>query len=328
MGTGEIILVEHYKSLPAKIDEFERTVQSLAHSLYHFQAGITDVKVCHPCCGEVCFIITFLTKEDMENFQNGPERDARRALEGLVVNAEPSFQTSGCLMPAAPSLKCLLDYLKKNVHGTNHTEHDVRAVQKTLEKWYPRRCEYEKYIHWDPSDPLKYTRNLVFRNEHMDVILMCWPPGARSSIHDHDSSSCWVVAVEGQVHEVQYAVPCFDRQFVARELRSPTGATGRAGRLRQIGAAALEPGVCSSSYANNEIGLHRVENRRRYPPTPPRTRPLKHMKIFAETGEVRAGDGRGALPVRGRRGRRGGGRARGRGGRCAGRGRLEPDQCR
>jgi len=58
-----------------------------------------------------------------------------------------------------------------------------------------------------PERPTKYTRNLIFGNEHFDCILMCWPAGAVSSIHDHEESSCWVVAVEGTVHEVQFGMP-------------------------------------------------------------------------------------------------------------------------
>ena len=95
-------------------------------------------------------------------------------------------------MPAAHSLNSLLAYLKKNVVGTNHTEHNVLEVKRELGKWYPRPQEYEKYIIWNENDPSKYTRNLVFKNENMEVLLMCWPGKSQSTIHDHDKSSCWV----------------------------------------------------------------------------------------------------------------------------------------
>mmetsp|Transcript_4061 Transcript_4061/g.5213 ORF Transcript_4061/g.5213 Transcript_4061/m.5213 type:complete len:359 (+) Transcript_4061:231-1307(+) len=288
LGTGEIVHIVSFKSVPDKIEEFERTIQSLAQSLYHFQSGITDIRVCHPSCGEVCFIITFLTKQDVEKFQNGPEQDAHLALKGLIEDGKPKFEMSGCLMPEAHTLKSLLSYLERNVCGSSHDLHDVRSVQKEMQKWFPRKSEYEKYVHWDLCEPKKYTRNLVFHNENMDVILMCWPAGAVSTIHDHDVSSCWVLAVEGCVHEVQYALPQLDRKFIETEMRNPTGAIGRCGQLKMINEAKLEPGVCSSSYANNDIGIHRVENRTDqyaytlhvYAP------PLTKMKIFKESGEV------------------------------------------
>ena len=95
-------------------------------------------------------------------------------------------------MPAAHSLNSLLAYLKSNVVGKSHTEHNVLQVKRELGKWYPRPNEYEKYVMWNENDPSKYTRNLVFKNENMEVLLMCWPGNSQSTIHDHDQSSCWV----------------------------------------------------------------------------------------------------------------------------------------
>jgi len=290
MGTGEIVHIISYKALPSKIEEFECKAQSMANCLYHMQSGITDIRVCHPKCGEVIFVITFLSKRDQEMFQDGPQRDGEKAFEGLVEKGdkETMIQMTGCLMPAAHTLKSLLAYLKMNVIGSSHNEHDVRSIQKELSKWYPRPSEFEKYVHWDDKDPNKYTRNLIFSNVNMDVILMCWPPGSKSSIHDHDESSCWVVMVEGSIVEVQYGMPQVDRKFIETEMRNPSGAVGRCGKLRILNEAKLDPGGCTSSYANNDIGIHRVENRTTRPAYTLHVYapPLQKMKIFKETGEV------------------------------------------
>ena len=85
--------------------------------------------------------------------------------------------------------------------------------------WFPRPSEWKPLV--DSSDMVEanqYTRHLVYGNEHMDVILMYWPAGSRSTIHDHEDSSCWVNIVEGTVHEVQYAVPRLDRKFLEAEV--------------------------------------------------------------------------------------------------------------
>ena len=47
-----------------------------------------------------------------------------------------------------------------------------------MEEWFPRESEYQKHITLCPDNPMKYTRNLIFGNEHFDCILMCWPAGA------------------------------------------------------------------------------------------------------------------------------------------------------
>lgn len=307
MGTGEVVHVLSYRSAPGKIEDFERVVQGLARCLYNMEAAVTDVRVCHPCCGEVVFIITFITRPALEKFIEGPQQGFEESLVGLVDVPENApgrarrprsnstassslavFSASGTLMPSAHTLGSLVDYLKKNVKGNDHSAHDVRAVSKELERWFPRPSEYTKYINLDKANPKKYTRNLIYGNEHFDCILMCWPAGAMSSIHGHDKSSCWVNVVEGTVHEVQYALPQLDKKFLEAEKNDPASAVGYCGRLKVVNVAKLDTGGVVGTYANNDVGVHRVENRSDklactlhiYAP------PLRKMKIFNEDGRV------------------------------------------
>lgn len=286
-GTGEIVHVIHWAAKDGCVDAFECKVQCLANSLYGFETGVTDVRICHPKVGEVCFILTFLSRADLELFQKGPQRKAEKCLLGII--RDDSFRCTGTLMPAAHTLSSLLQFLKKNVTGSHFRKHDYRRVTKEMRRWYPRDSEYGKYVHFDIKNPKTYTRNLVFHNEHMDVILMCWPSGVVSSIHDHDSSSCWVVVVEGVVHEVQYLPPVYDRRFIESEMRNPTGARGKCSVLKQANVAKLSVGGVTSSYVNNDQGLHRIENRTEKPAYTLHVYapPLRKMKIFdAEKSQV------------------------------------------
>mmetsp|Transcript_11730 Transcript_11730/g.21373 ORF Transcript_11730/g.21373 Transcript_11730/m.21373 type:complete len:367 (+) Transcript_11730:123-1223(+) len=292
LGTGEVIHVLAYTARFDKINEFEFVVQGLARCLYTMESAVTDVRVCHPCCGEVVFIVTFVSKAALSRFCTGPQKTFEEQLEGLISTGDdgkkPSFQRSGTMMPAAHTLDSLLDFLKANVKGDDHTAHDVRTVSKEIERWFPRPSEYEQYISVDPSNPTKYTRNVVHTDENMDVILMCWPAGCKSSIHDHDASSCWVTVVEGEVHEVQYQLPRLDRKFLEAEQKDPANAIGTCGQLKIVNTACLDTGGVTGTYANNDIGIHRVENRSDklscslhiYAP------PLRKMKIFDEEGNV------------------------------------------
>eukprot|EP00729_Bicosta_minor_P015503 gene15503-32884_t len=261
MGTQEVVHFRSFKSVPGKVDDFELKVQGITKQLYSLEAGITDVRVAHPQCGEINFIITFLTKCDLEKFNKtgGPGYIIFQSLAPLVDGGKPKYESSGTLMPAVHTLASLLDYLKDNVKGTCYGDHDVAAIKCELKNWFSRRQEFEKYVHWDSSNPKKYTRNVIFKNEHMDVLLMCWPPHSKSAIHDHDASSCFVLQVEGTIHEVQYAIPALDKTFLAREMKDPTGAVGRCGALRELSTTVMRTG--NVQYANNELALHRVENR-------------------------------------------------------------------
>eukprot|EP00940_MAST-03C_sp_MAST-3C-sp2_P001596 g1596.t1 len=307
MGTGEIVHIISYTALPGKLEDFEEVVQDIARSLYDFKSGITDVRVCHPRCGQVCFVLTFISRKDFENFKDGPQAIAETKMLGIVAPTEQKvvalspikshlacaskdFSATGTLMPACHTLQSLLTFLKANVTGGSHKAHDVRHISREMAKWYPRPSEYQKYVHWNEKNPRQYTRNLIFHNDQMDVILMCWPAGSVSTIHDHDESSCWVVVVEGEAYEVQYTMPCVDRKFIESEMKNPTGARGRCGPLRVCNEAKLSTFGTTSTYANNEIGIHRVENRSMS--TPAITLhvyapPLKKLKIYdANTNEV------------------------------------------
>lgn len=276
-----------FAAKPDSVDSFERTVQRLAFDLHHLERGVSDVRVMHPRCGEATFCITLLDREQSARFE---EQIKPRMLRVLYeVATPPTFLGTGTLMPQAHSLGSLLAAIRQQLNGAAHyAEHNVDGVKRELAKWFPRRAEFEPFVSWS-SEPGRYTRNLVYSSPEMEVLLMCWPAGSRSTIHCHDSSSCWVAAVEGEVHEVQYSLPLLDRQFLRRALSAPEGASGQCGALRVVNVTSMgTPGGPQTTYANNELGIHRIENRSGeaaitmhfYAPR------LRRMKVFRETGEV------------------------------------------
>ena len=50
----------------------------------------------------------------------------------------------------------------------------------------------------------RYARNLVFKDPHFEVLVLCWRPGQRSPIHDHGSSICGVYTVDGVLSADNY----------------------------------------------------------------------------------------------------------------------------
>lgn len=285
MGTGEQVHILSYTAQEGRVDEFEHRVQAFAFEMLDQQRGVTDVRVCHPKCGEVAFVVTLVSKAEGEAFHRSMVPRLSKSLADVVVGGEPSFSRAGSLMPRAHTLDSLLDYLRPALSGRHYSEHDTAAVRAELGKWFPRRSEYERFVHWDADNPEKYTRNVVYSSEDMEVLLMCWPPHTVSSIHCHDGSSCWVAAVEGVVHEVQYVEPAYDKSFIASQLKDPTGAVGACGELRVLNVQPLGmPATPTTAYTNNSIGLHRIENRTDRPAITlhvyaPR---LRKMKIFRE----------------------------------------------
>ena len=49
-----------------------------------------------------------------------------------------------------------------------------------------------------------YGRNLVYHHPDFEIILMCWQPQQKSSIHDHDNSLCLMKCLAGELKEQRY----------------------------------------------------------------------------------------------------------------------------
>jgi cysteine dioxygenase len=49
-----------------------------------------------------------------------------------------------------------------------------------------------------------YTRNLVFRDEQIEVMALCWQPGQRTVIHTHNGQLGWMSVEQGAVAVINY----------------------------------------------------------------------------------------------------------------------------
>jgi len=69
----------------------------------------------------------------------------------------------------------------------------------------------ERFCFW--SDRF-YTRNLVFKDERFEVMVLCWEKGQASRIHNHADQRCWMTVVEGKLR---------GQNFVAEEIDESRG---------------------------------------------------------------------------------------------------------
>ena len=63
------------------------------------------------------------------------------------------------------------------------------------------RSELEPHIHFTEA---RYARNLVYKSEDFECLVLCWRPGQRSPIHDHANSICAVYTVDGLLSSDNY----------------------------------------------------------------------------------------------------------------------------
>ena len=131
LGTGEVVHILHLKaSCGRHVEKFETRLQSIAHCLFHCHSGISDVRVCHPRCGEAIVIITFLSKIDLAKFRAGPQLDLMHSLDTLIDTALPSLELSGTLYPDTHTLKTILQFLKQNVRSKTFSGHNTALVAR------------------------------------------------------------------------------------------------------------------------------------------------------------------------------------------------------
>ena len=59
-----------------------------------------------------------------------------------------------------------------------------------------QRGDLERYINWLPD---KHARNKIFRNDEIEVMLICWPVGTVTPLHTHNGQLGWMTMIEGKL---------------------------------------------------------------------------------------------------------------------------------
>jgi hypothetical protein len=57
------------------------------------------------------------------------------------------------------------------------------------------------YLRFEPG---RYTRHLVHKDQDVEVLVLCWPRGARAPIHGHEGELCWARVERGRLRFTSY----------------------------------------------------------------------------------------------------------------------------
>lgn len=119
--------------------------------------------------------------------------------------------------------------------------------------------EFEPYRRFGEE---KYTRNLVFRNDFVEILVLGWIPEQESLIHDHDGSHGVVRVFEGSICETKFN---WDEN---QKLRAVSKIEANEGMMTSVG----EPDIhhLKNISAQNSLTIHI------YAP------PLKQIHIYEE----------------------------------------------
>jgi len=89
-----------------------------------------------------------------------------------------------------------MEYLERLTERPSLEEvvHKMQGLEVSVE-------ELGEYVQYSNKH---YRRNLIFQNEYVQLLCLCWKSGQRSPIHDHAGSTCAVKIITGIASETVY----------------------------------------------------------------------------------------------------------------------------
>ena len=71
--------------------------------------------------------------------------------------------------------------------------------------------DWTQHILTKPSNGYTYGRNLVYKNEEIEVYIITWFPNSQSAIHDHPEIGCIVKILENSLNEDIYELNTYNK---------------------------------------------------------------------------------------------------------------------
>jgi predicted metal-dependent enzyme (double-stranded beta helix superfamily) len=112
----------------------------------------------------------------------------------------------------------------------------------------------------------KYARNLVYRCDAFEMMVLCWQPGQVTPIHNHSGQCGWVRVLRGRMEETDYAAPDWMRGGVipAGRIEIDDEGVGHGVTLTELDTRTIAAGR-EVSAVDRARSIHRLGNPRRHP---------------------------------------------------------------
>jgi len=72
----------------------------------------------------------------------------------------------------------------------------TEKIHAHLQKTLIEPESLQRYIFFRPE---RYTRNLVFKNEFFELLVICWNIGQQAPVHGHEGERCWSRVEQGSL---------------------------------------------------------------------------------------------------------------------------------
>ena len=121
----------------------------------------------------------------------------------------------------------------------------VDKVTNYLRQYKLLEKDKSKYCHFNEK---KYTRNLVYKDEHFEILFLCWSPEQVAPVHGHEGEKCWAKVESGKLEFCNYNLLSLN----PLKLKSEKSIVGKVGYLD--GPAEIHS--VENTFNENAISLH------------------------------------------------------------------------
>jgi cysteine dioxygenase len=119
-----------------------------------------------------------------------------------------------------------------------------------------RTEDLARYQSWLPD---RHTRNKIFRSERIEVMLICWPIGAKTPLHTHNGQLGWMTMLEGKLVVENYRKMSCNRPENQQVVGMDCLAGATSIEMKQLNAEVAVPGGPLNT-VDKEQTIHRIMN--------------------------------------------------------------------
>tara|TARA_B110000444_G_C18832215_1_gene593866 strand:+ start:510 stop:1025 length:516 start_codon:yes stop_codon:yes gene_type:complete len=127
-----------------------------------------------------------------------------------------------------------MDLLIKKLNDFSKQDFPIKQVSRFLKNYTLSDLDKKKYEHYNND----YTRNLVYKDQSFEILIVCWGPKSSAPIHGHEGEKCWAKVLKGELTINNY------KQLSQNPLK-----------LKQISSD-----ICKEGYLDGPAEIHSVKN--------------------------------------------------------------------
>ena len=77
----------------------------------------------------------------------------------------------------------------------------IGKVSEYLNNYSISNKNLDDYVHFKDE---KYCRNLIYKEDDFEILLVCWKAGQVAPIHGHEGEKCWMRVESGALRVSNY----------------------------------------------------------------------------------------------------------------------------